>query len=157
MSNGGPDMPKEKTVVAAAENKQLMQGIYSELAKGNSRPFVDAMADDVRWFMMGTTKWSRAYHGKQAVLTELLAPLRAQFAGQYTAAASRFIAEGDLVVAEVRGQVTTKAGKPYNNAYCFIFKIAGGKVKEMTEYLDTELVSAALADPVPLAGPAVGA
>jgi uncharacterized protein len=147
-------MRKENSVMAAAENKQLIQNVYSELAKGNSKPFVEAMADDVRWIMMGSTKWSRTYRGKQAVLAELLAPLRAQFAGQYTASASRLIAEGDLVVAEVRGQVTTKTGKPYNNAYCFIFRIVEGKVKEMTEYLDTELVSAALAYPAPLAAPA---
>ena len=133
--------------MGAAENKQLVQHIYLELAKGNSKPFVEAMADDVRWIMLGTTKWSRTYEGKQAVLAELLAPLRAQFAGQYTASAIRLVAEGDLVVAEVRGRVTTKAGKPYNNAYCFIFKIAAGKVKEMTEYLDTDLVNAALAAP----------
>ena len=133
--------------MGAAENKQLVQHIYSELSKGNSKPFVEAMAEDVRWIMMGTTKWSRTYEGKQAVLAELLAPLRAQFAGQYTASATRLIAEGDLVVAEVRGRVTTKAGKPYNNAYCFIFEIAEGKVKEMTEYLDTDLVNAALAEP----------
>jgi len=133
--------------MTAAENKQLVQHIYAELSKGNSKPFVEALADDVRWIMMGTTKWSRTYEGKQAVLAELLAPLRAQFAGQYTASAARLIAEGDLVVAEVRGRVTTKAGKPYNNAYCFIFKIAGGKVKEMTEYLDTDLVNTALAAP----------
>jgi uncharacterized protein len=157
MFNGGPDKPKETTDMAAAENKQLMQYIYSALAKGDSKPFVEALAEDVRWTMMGTTKWSRTYHGKQAVLADLLAPLRAQFAGRYTASASRFIAEGDLVVAEVRGQVTTKAGRPYNNAYCFIFRIADGKVKEMTEYLDTELVSAALADPVRPHAPAARA
>jgi ketosteroid isomerase-like protein len=134
--------------MSTAENKQLVQHIYSELSKGNSKPFVEALAHDVRWIMMGTTKWSRTYEGKQAVLAELLAPLRAQFAGQYTASATRLVAEGDLVVAEVRGRVTTKAGKPYNNAYCFIFRIAGGKVKEMTEYLDTDLVNTALAAPV---------
>jgi ketosteroid isomerase-like protein len=56
------------------------------------------------------------------------------------------------VVVEVRGRVTTKVGKPYNNAYCFIFRISGGKIQEMTEYLDTELGSAALEDPRVTAG-----
>jgi ketosteroid isomerase-like protein len=141
-----PELQRGKAM-GAADNKQLIQHIYSELAKGNSKPLVEAMADDVRWIMMGTTKWSRTYEGKQAVLAELLAPLRAQLAGQYTASATRLVAEGDLVVAEVRGRVTTRGGKPYNNAYCFIFRIADGKVKEMTEYLDTDLVNAVLAAP----------
>jgi ketosteroid isomerase-like protein len=37
----------------------------------------------------------------------------------------------------------TKTGKPYNNTYCNVFKVVGGKIKEITEYLDTELVTAA--------------
>jgi 2-iminobutanoate/2-iminopropanoate deaminase len=48
------------------------------------------------------------------------------------------------VVIEARGSATTKAGKPYNNAYCWIYRIAEGKMKEITEYLDTELATAAL-------------
>lgn len=124
-----------------------MRSIFSELSKGNSKPFVENLADDVRWTIAGTTAWSKTYTGKQAVLTDLLEPLRAQFAGTYTAAAQRVIAEGDHVVVEGRGNVTTKAGKPYNNAYCWIYRIANSKIAEITEYLDTELVTAALGPP----------
>jgi len=116
----------------AAGNKQLMQHIFSELSKGNSKPFVEGLADDVRWTITGTTKWSKTFQGKQAVLTDLLEPLRAQFAVPYTATAHRFIAEGDHVVVEGRGCVTTKAGIPYNNSYCWIYRIAGGKMREIT-------------------------
>jgi ketosteroid isomerase-like protein len=130
--------------MSASENKQLLQHIYSELSKGNSSPFLDALAEDVRWTIMGTSRWSKTYEGKQAVLTQLLGPLFAQFADQYTATAHRFIAEDDLVVVEVRGHVTTKSGKPYNNSYCYIFRLADGKIKEMTEYLDTQLAVSAL-------------
>ena len=54
-----------------------------------------------------------------------------------------FVAEGDTVVMQGRGRSKTKSGKPYNNSYCQVFRIAGGKVKEITEYLDTELVTQA--------------
>ena len=46
---------------------------------------------------------------------------------------------------EARGDNVTKAGLPYNNNYCFVFRLAGGKLAEVTEYMDTELVTAALA------------
>src|SRR5215510_11381178 len=130
--------------MSAAENKQLIQNIFSELAKGNGKPFVEAMADDFCWTVTGSTKWSRTYRGKEAVLSELLRPLNFQFADQYTNTAHRFIAEDDFVVVECRGRVTTKAGTPYNNTYCFVCRLAGGKLRELTEYLDTELVAAAL-------------
>jgi ketosteroid isomerase-like protein len=137
---------EEPGIMSAAENKQLMQEIFAELSKGNSRLFVESMADDFRWTVTGTTKWSRTYEGKQAVLTELFGALRSRMADKIRTTAHRFVAEGDLVVVEARGNNTTKSGKPYNNSYCFIFCIAGGKLKELTEYLDTELVTAALGD-----------
>jgi uncharacterized protein len=130
--------------MSAAENKQLMQNIFSELAKGNGKPFVEAMADDFCWTVSGSTRWSRTYRGKQTVLAELLRPLSSQFADQYTNTARRFIAEDDFVVVECHGRVTTKAGTPYNNKYCFVCRLSGGKLQELTEYLDTELVTAAL-------------
>jgi len=130
--------------MSAVENKQLMQQIFSELSKGNGKPFIESMADDFCWTITGTTKWSKTYHGKQAVLTELLQPLFSQFENQYTNTAHRFIAENDYVVVECRGHVTTKAGIPYNNTYCYVCRLAKGKLQELTEYLDTELVTATL-------------
>ncbi|HKX83323.1 MAG TPA: nuclear transport factor 2 family protein, partial [Pyrinomonadaceae bacterium] len=91
-----------------------MQEIFSALSKRNSQPFVEAMADDLDWTVSGTSKWSRTYHGKNAVLTELLAALRSKLDGHYTNTAHRFIAENDIVVVECEGHSTTKAGVPYN-------------------------------------------
>jgi ketosteroid isomerase-like protein len=38
----------------------------------------------------------------------------------------------------------TKAGKPYNNRYCWVCRVEGGQLKEMIEYMDTQLVATAL-------------
>ncbi|WP_394850226.1 nuclear transport factor 2 family protein [Pendulispora brunnea] len=135
------------------ENKRLLQHVYAELAKGNSRPLVESLADDVRWTVPGTTKWSKTYVGKESVLRDLLAPLRAKFATPYKATATRFIAEGDCVVVEARGDVMTKSNMPYNNAYCFVYRFAEGKVRELVEYADTELVTSALGDPTEASPP----
>ncbi len=132
--------------MSTAENKQLMQHIFAELSQGNSKPFVEIMADDFCWTLTGTTSWSKTYAGKQAVLTDLLATLRSRIAGQIRTTADRILADGDYVVVEAHGNNTTRSGKPYNNRYCFIFRLAGGKLKEVTEYLDTELVAATLGE-----------
>jgi ketosteroid isomerase-like protein len=127
-------------------NKQIMQNIFAEMAKGNSKLFVETMADDFRWILPGTNQWSRTFDGKNAVLTELFGMLSSTIAGPIITTAQRFIADGDYVVVEARGKSTTKAGNPYNNSYCFVFRLAGGKLKEVTEYMDTELATAALSD-----------
>jgi ketosteroid isomerase-like protein len=131
----------------ATANKQLMQGVFDELAAGNGQPFMDALADDVRWTAIGTSPWSRTYEGKQTIVAELMRPLFSQFADRYRARATRIVAEDDIVVVEARGQVMTKSGQPYNQSYCYVLRLAEGRVLELTEYLDTDLVNQVLNDP----------
>jgi uncharacterized protein len=124
-----------------------MREIFVALSEGDARPFVDALADDIRWTITGSSSWSRTYDGKDAVQRELLGPLFAQFADRYRATASRLIAEDDYVVVEFSGRVTTTNGQPYNNTYCYVFRLGDGDVTEITEYFDTRLVDAVLEPP----------
>jgi len=122
------------------DNKRLMQQISAELAKGNSQALVDALAEDVAWTITGTTAFSRTYNGKSSLLKDLLGPLFSQLEEPLTMVADRFIADGEYVVVECRGQATTKAGVPYNNKYCLVCRMDDGKIKELVEYMDTNLV-----------------
>jgi uncharacterized protein len=133
--------------MGAAENKQLMADIFAGLAVGDGRRFIESLAEDFCWTITGTTPWSGTYRGKAVVRTKLLQPLFAQFADRYTNALHRIVAEGDCVVVECRGKVTTKAGKPYNNTYCWVCRMVDGRLTELTEYLDTELVTTTLLPP----------
>jgi hypothetical protein len=105
------------------------------------------MADDFCWTVTGSNRWSGKYEGKQKVLNELLGQLRARIDGRIKTIGHRFIAEGDYVVVEARGNNVTKAGLPYNNAYCFVVRLTDGKLREITEYMDTALVTSVLGDP----------
>jgi uncharacterized protein len=128
-------------------NRKLIEGIFAELAQNNPQPFRDALADDVRWSTPGSSVWSRTFTGKQAVLNDLLAMVRGQLVERVRLTVQRILADGDHVVLQATGQATTKKGKPYNNTYCFLYRIAGDKIAEVTEYLDTELASSALDAP----------
>jgi uncharacterized protein len=124
--------------------RQLLQTIFAALAAGDSNAFVDSLADDFCWTVTGTTKWSGTYRGKEAVMSELMRPLFANFETRYTNTAQRFIAEGDWVAVECRGNVQTKRGQRYDNRYCWVCRVEEGKLKEVIEYMDTALVAAAL-------------
>lgn len=130
-----------------AQNKRTMQAIFAELAHGNGKPFVAAMADDFCWEIPGRGAWSRRFEGKQTVRDELFKPLFAQFATTYTNRALRFIAEDDIVVVECRGQVQTVRGEAYDNTYCYVCRFENGRLRELTEYMDTALAEAVLAPP----------
>ncbi|MEJ2816341.1 nuclear transport factor 2 family protein [Caulobacter sp. CCG-8] len=132
---------------ATQNNKRLMQAIFDGLARGDARLFLDSLDETTVWRMIGTTPWSGVYTGKAAIRRDLLTPLFAQFADQYVNTADAIVAEGDTVVVECRGKVTTKTGKRYDNTYCWVCRLADGKIASLTEYMDTQLVAEALEAP----------
>lgn len=46
-------------------------------------------------------------------------------------------ADGDIVIVEERMRATLAGGKPYENDYCFVFTVAGDRIREVREYMDT--------------------
>jgi len=129
--------------MGAVENKEIVRNMFAELSKGNPQGFLGKMADDVRFTVQGTTKYSGTFNSKQELLSKVLGPLSAQLEGGLTITPDNLIAEGDYVVMQARGKSNTKSGGTYNNTYCQVFRLANGKVQEVTEYLDTELVTKA--------------
>lgn len=128
-------------------NRARLEHVFTETAKGNGRPFLEAFAEDASWTITGTTGWSKTYRGKAAILADLIAPLRRVLAPPLRTHARRFIAEGDIVVVEARGENLTRDGRPYENAYCYVFEFRDGEVAALTEYADTELFRSALGEP----------
>jgi ketosteroid isomerase-like protein len=129
--------------MGAAENKQFISNMFAELSKGNGDAFLSALADDVNFTIIGSTKYSGTFKGKQELINKLLAPLNAQVEGGMTITPDNLIADGDFVAMQARGKALSKNGRRYDNTYCHVFRFANGKVQEVTEYLDTELVTAA--------------
>jgi ketosteroid isomerase-like protein len=132
--------------MSASDNKELLQRLFADVALGNAKPFVEAMADDFRWVIAGDSCWSGTYEGKETVMKEFFPKLRAVLARRATRA-TRFIAEGDQVVVEARGDNTTRSGLPYNNSYCLVYTVREGKLREVVEYMDTDLAIRLLGDP----------
>ena len=127
--------------MGAAENKEVVRRLRE--AKGLDA-MLATMADDVRWTIMGTTKYSHVMNGKQEIIEKLFKPITAELESMGSTITDNVIAEGDYVVVQQHATGRrTKTGKPYNNQYCLVYKVVGDKIKEITEYLDTELVTSA--------------
>src|ERR1700716_1571172 len=135
--------------MSAAANKNLMQEIFA--AAGNPDPavrdrslFAASLADDAKWVVTGQYSWSRTFTGKQSILDDLHGHVRSRLVERARTIAHRFIADGDHVVVEARGDNLTKAGVPYDNDYCLVFRLENGKIKEVREYCDSVLTEKAL-------------
>jgi len=134
-------------MTTTADNKALLQSIYAALADGDGRPFREAMAEDFSWTIAGHSAWSRSWNGREAVQRDLLAPLFQRFATRYRNRAEHFVADGDTVVVQCRGEVQTTAGEAYDNHYCMVYRVADGRLRSVTEYMDTDLACRVLGAP----------
>jgi uncharacterized protein len=130
--------------MSAAENKKLVQQIYADSANRSGTTFVDNIAEDVSWVVTGQYSWSGAYKGKDAILNGLLGHLRTLLTDRTRTVAFNFIAEGDYVVVETKGDNVTKTGDRYDNEYCMVWRLENGRIKEVKEYCDSALVERVL-------------
>jgi len=133
--------------MTAFENKALVQSIMEARARRDPEPFRAAMAEDFVWRIMGSSAWSGTYSGKAEVLERVTRPLFAQFTAPTRITATRILADEDYVVVQCEGDATTLSGVQYANSYCFVIRVADGKLRELTEYMDTALVDRVLEPP----------
>ena len=126
--------------MSVQSNKLIIREAFEAMGRSDIGPLVALMADDFAWIVEGQSKFSNRFDGKAAVEEKLLRPLFEAFATPYRFEIEEIIGEGERVVVLGRGQVRTRWGKDYNNSYCFVLKLAGGKLVELREYLDTALV-----------------
>lgn len=128
-------------------NRQVIETVFAALATGDRQPFADAMADDFSWTISGHGPWARTWRGKAQVRRGLMAPLFSQFADTYRNRATRILCDGDAVVVECSGEVALRSGRRYDNHYCYVIDMKGGKMRALTEYMDTALAEAVLSPP----------
>ena len=131
--------------MSAEANKKLVQQIFTDSANRSGTTFVDNLAEDVTWIVTGQYSWSHEFRGRDAIQNGLMGHLRSRLAAaRPRTLAFNFIAEGDYVVVEARGDNVTKSGERYDNQYCMVWRIENGMIKEIREYCDSALVERVL-------------
>ena len=135
--------------MSAADNKKLVQQMFT--VAGDPDPavrekslFIATLADDAIWTVTGQYSWSRTFTGKDAILNDLHGYVRTRLRDRTRTVAERFIADGDIVVVEAKGDNVTPEGVRYDNDYCLVFRFEDGKIKEIREHCDSVLTEKAL-------------
>ncbi|MGY3586548.1 ketosteroid isomerase-like protein [Bradyrhizobium sp. USDA 4341] len=135
--------------MSAADNKKLVQEIFAiagdpDPAVREKSLLVANLADDAIWTVTGQYSWSRTFTGKQSIMNDLHGHVRSRLVERGRTIAHRFIADGDIVAVEAKGNNLTKEGQRYDNDYCLVFRFDGGRIKEIREYCDSVLTEKAL-------------
>lgn len=124
---------------AAARNKALMQQIFEGVARGDGTLFYDSLAEDATMTITGQYSWSQTMQGKDRIRRNLYGYVHSRLRERGRTRAFHFLADGDWVVVEARGDMVTKEGAPYQNHYCLFYRLVDGRIVEMKEYQDSTL------------------
>jgi ketosteroid isomerase-like protein len=126
----------------SSDNKQAVENAYASMAAGDPAPYLDLLSDEVSITMFGDHRFARTFKGKTDIYNNLFGPIREVLDGTIRMNATNVVAESNTVVVEAQGEARTKDGRSYKNTYCFVFRLANGKITESREYIDTQLVKA---------------
>jgi ketosteroid isomerase-like protein len=127
--------------MTAESNRKIVERFYEASNGGDMETCFNLIADDIIWTNIGTTSLSGTFRGKAELQEKLLGPLFGGLKQGIATKVHRLIAENDYVVAQTSGFAETLDGRAYNNTYCWIIKIREGQFAEVTEYMDTGLVT----------------
>ena len=130
--------------MSAAANKKLVQQVYEDSANRSGTTFADNLADDASWIVTGQYSWSHEFRGRDAIMDGLMGHFRSFFGVRPRTVAFNFIADGDFVAVEARGDNVTKTGLRYDQQYCMVYRIENGRIKQIKEYCDSALIERVL-------------
>ena len=121
-------------------NKEIVQGLYRNFASGDIPAITAAFADDISWTEADGFPLAGTYVGPQAVVENVFMRL-AEFSDNWAAVVDRYIADGDMVVAD--GRYTwnhKKTGSPCEVRMAHVWALSGGKIRSFRQHVDTARV-----------------
>ena len=120
-------------------NKEIVRSWIDALNRNDTAAVLAIYADDIHITTMGNTLISGRY-GPADVKTFVTSVLDVFPQGLKFTVGS-MTAEDDRVSVEAVGEGEHVSGKTYLQHYHFLVTVAGGRISELKEYLDTEHVT----------------
>jgi ketosteroid isomerase-like protein len=130
---------QRRGAAGTAQTREALQHYLDVLVAGDLDAVADCFAVDAEWWLHGRTPVSGTKRGRAEIMRFLV-----EAGGLFVPGSQRFefgqiTAEGDRAVLEWRVTGTGAAtGLAYDNSYCGVFVVRGGRIVEVREYLDTQ-------------------
>jgi len=122
------------------DTRALVERLFAAYERGDSQQLFDHVAEDVHWTITGNNPLSGEYRNKSEFIEATYERLATVLKEPVRPRVRRIIAEGDLAVVEWHGHATCIVDRPYDNDYCWVIRVAGERIVEVTAYLDGALV-----------------
>jgi ketosteroid isomerase-like protein len=123
----------------ATVRKQVVMRILAAIAGKDRASASDCLADDVTWWVPQSAAdfgINRPLLGRDPVLALLCGESRYE-PGTMVWECHRLLHDDDVVVAHCTLRANTRAGQPYVNQYCLLYRFDAALITESWEHTDT--------------------
>lgn len=126
---------------AAATNRAVVMRYFDIIGGRSAAPLADCFTPDARWHVPASNPMIRPNPkcGIDGVMEVLNSGVAVYAPGSLDVRIEAVIADEHDVAVQFTLHARLADGRPYENRYFFRFRIAGGRIAEVWEYLDTLL------------------
>jgi ketosteroid isomerase-like protein len=128
------------TAAARTEtNREIIRRAFDAWRRG-AAPITDVFAPEMVWRIEGHSAASKEYGSKQQFIDEVLTPFGDRFtvSEPFRPVTIRGVfADDDTVIVIWDGRGIARNGRPYENSYAWIMKLADGLVIDGTAFYDS--------------------
>ena len=119
-------------------NKELVKTTWNAFVKGDIKTAFANMSDEISWLIPGDLPNLSGLRKGKAGILEFARSASKIFPSGLKSEIKRVYADGDTVIIELTNRGKVFNGKDYENEYCFVFEVEGGKIRRVREYVDTQ-------------------
>jgi ketosteroid isomerase-like protein len=123
----------------ATARKQVVLRVLAAIASKDKASASDCLADEVTWWVPQSAAEfgiDRPLLGRDPVLALLCGESRYE-PGTIVWECDRLVHEDDVVIAQCTLRANTRAGQPYENQYCLVYRFDAELIVESWEHTDT--------------------
>jgi len=131
-------------LMSVPTNLDIVRATYEGSAQDNGRHLMAVLAADARWTEAAGFPYAGTYVGPDQIARGVFARLASEWEG-YTAKVHTYLADGDRVAAfGVYSGTYRKTGKAMSASFAHLYRLAGGQIVSMEQYVDSHPVQQAL-------------
>ncbi|MDF2828703.1 MAG: hypothetical protein K0R01_1986 [Mycobacterium sp.] len=117
-------------------NLATVRSGFDAWANGTGSPY-DALAENVRWEIVGNSVASRIYTSKADFIDNVIAPFNARMSQRLVPTVRDIYADGDTVVVFFDAEGTARDGVPYRNTYSWFLTLRDGQIVKASAFFDS--------------------
>jgi ketosteroid isomerase-like protein len=126
--------------MSAEQNAELVRNFWQDIIGGRIDAALANTSDEVSWLIPGNVpNVSGLKRGKDEV-RKFVGGIGQAFPQGLRTEISKTHVAGDTVIVELTNRGKAFNGKDYENEYCFVFELEGGKIRRIREYVDMHKV-----------------